>query len=284
MKKSWKGVALVAPTMLGCMVFYIVPFLMVIYYSFRSSAGKNGSFIGLKNYEQILKNQMFRLAAWNTVRFLAIALPLILLLSYGIALWMTGKKEKYTGIRSVFLLPYTMPVVGNILLVETLFSQNGALNQMLGWAGISGKNWLESSLAFGVVVVLYLWKSTGYSVVLLVAGLVTIPEEQYDAAEIDGADSLEKFFYITTPQMWYSVFFALLFSIIHAFQCFREIFLVGGKHPNSDIYMLQHFINNSFEGLNYTRLSAASVLLFLVVTTVIGTFYRWVNAKEDYKP
>jgi multiple sugar transport system permease protein len=145
------------------------------------------------------------------------------------------------------------------------------------------ENWLESSGAFGVVLLLYLWKNTGYSVILLLAGLMTIPEEQYAAAEMDGANGVQKFFHITAPQMWYSVFFSLLFSLINAFKCFREILLIGGKHPNIKIYMLQHFINNNFENLNYARLSVASVLMFAAITVLVGAFYGFVRRKESYK-
>lgn len=81
------------------------------------------------------------------------------------------------------------------------------------------------------------------------------------------------------PQMWYALFIAFVFSLINAFKCFREIFLVGGEHPHPSVYMLQHFINNSFENLNYQRLSVASVLLFLVVALVLGVCALWVLRK-----
>lgn len=119
--------------------------------------------------------------------------------------------------------------------------------------------------------------------ILLLAGLMTIPEDQYASADLDGADAFRKFIYITTPQMWHSVFFTLLFSLINAFKCFREIFLIGGKHPNIEVYMLQHFLNNNFESLNYNKLSVASVLLFIAVMVVIGIAYGWVRKKEAYR-
>ena len=83
--------------------------------------------------------------------------------------------------------------------------------------------------------------------------------------------------------MWYSVFFAAVFSLINAFKCFREIFLIGGTHPDQSIYMLQHFINNAFDKLNYPKLAVASVLLLLVLTVLFALSYRWVRRKEAYK-
>lgn len=85
------------------------------------------------------------------------------------------------------------------------------------------------------------------------------------------------------PQMWYSVFFAGVFSLINAFKCFREIFLIGGTYPNDSIYMLQHFINNCFEKLSYSKMAVASILLTLAVSLLFVVCYRWVMWKEAYK-
>lgn len=125
----------------------------------------------------------------------------------------------------------------------------------------------------------------GYAVILLLAGLITLPSDQYESADLDGASAWQKFFYITTPQMWYSVFFALVFSIINGFKCFREIFLIGGQESGDDIYiyMLQHFINNSFESLNYASLSVSSILLLAVILIFFGLFYAFVSRKEAYR-
>lgn len=236
------------------------------------------------NYRQTMnENEMFQLACFNIFRFLLVSLPLILIVSYAIALLLKKQADQYKLLKSVLLFPYIMPVVGTVILVELLFANSGVVNQVLYTFGLPVKDWLESSWVFGVIILLYLWKNTGYSVILLLSGLMTIPEDQYAAADLDGADRLRKFLYITTPQMWNSVFFAILFSLINAFKCFREIFLIGGKHPNTEVYMLQHFINNSFENLNYNKLSAASVLWFAGVTAVIGAAYGWVRRKEAYR-
>ncbi|MEY8313473.1 sugar ABC transporter permease [Oscillospiraceae bacterium 42-9] len=183
----------------------------------------------------------------------------------------------------MFLFPYIMPVVGAVILVELLFADSGLVPSIANALGLPLVDWLGGPAAFGVVLLLYLWKNTGYSVILLLAGLVTIPEEQYSAADLDGASGWQKFFYITTPQMWYSVFFAIIFSLINAFKCFREIFLIGGTHPNENIYMLQHFLNNSFENLNYAKLPVASVLLLVVVLVVFAVFYGFVRRKEAFR-
>ena len=271
------------PLLAGCMIFYVYPFLLVIRYSLMKGSGNSQWIVGLQNYLDVADNGIFQLAFGNTMRFLAIALPLILIVAYAIALLLKNQVQRHQTLKSVILLPYIMPVVGTVLLVDLLFAETGLLNAFLNLLGLPVGEWLQSKNAFWVVILLYLWKNTGYAVILLLSGLITIPEEQYDAANIDGANGWQQFRYVTMPQMWYSVFFAVVFSLINAFKCFREIFLIGGTHPDNSIYMLQHYINNCFENLNYPKLAVASVLLLIVVTVIFAVCYRWVMRKEDYK-
>lgn len=278
--KKFNGYLLVAPLFLGCLIFYIIPFFMVIGYSFTIGYGKSAEFAGLENYSDLLSNDIFLLAFGNTMRFLAIALPLIIVISYIIAILLKESASKNQFFKSIFLLPYIMPVAGVVLIVELVFASNGMINEALYTLGLPIKDWLYSDSSFWVVMAVYIWKNTGYSTIILISGLVTIPQEHYDAASIDGASHLQKFFYVTNPQMWSTVFLAVVFSLINAFKCFREIFLIGGTHPHDSIYMLQHFINNTFENMNYFKLSTASVFLFLVILAVFLVFYIFISKKD----
>lgn len=230
-----------------------------------------------------LENPSFVRAFGNSMGFLGVGLPLIMLAAYGISLLLKSQAEKHSFLKSVLLFPYITPVVGTVVLVELIFGEAGGLNWLLAVLGLPASDWLAGPQGFWVAVLLYLWKSTGYAVILLLAGLVTIPGEQYESAQLDGASAFQRFRYITTPQMWSPVFFALVFSVINAFKCFREIFLIGGQHPNDSLYMLQHFINNSFENLNYANLSVSSTLLLAVILVFFGAFYSFVNRKERYR-
>jgi multiple sugar transport system permease protein len=138
MKKSFKGYLLITPVMAGVLLFYAVPFAMTIRYSLLDRGGKNSSFVGLENYRKLLSNGMFRTASFNTFRFLIIGLPLILLLSYAIAL-MLQKSRKFKVLKSVLLLPYIMPVVGTVTLVELLFAESGIINKGLYTLGFRWK-------------------------------------------------------------------------------------------------------------------------------------------------
>lgn len=282
-RSAREGLLLILPLTAGSGLFYAVPFLMVLQNSFQRGTGRSREYVGIETYRSMLRSGVFRLAFGNTLKFLAVALPLIILLSYAIALLLKNHAQKHEALKSVLLLPYIMPVVGTVLLVELLFAQTGLVNRGLYTLGLPVADWLHSKAAFWVVIALYLWKNTGYSVILLLSGLITIPEDHYAAASLDGATAWQQLRYITMPQMWYSVFFAAVFSLINAFKCFREIFLIGGTHPDQSIYMLQHFINNAFDKLNYPKLAVASVLLLLVLTVLFALSYRWVRQKEAYK-
>ncbi len=283
MHNARDGYLLVMPLMLGFLLFYAIPFLLVVYNSAIKGTGYTKHFVGIENYIGLFENAVFRLAFGNTMKFLLIALPLIVVMSFAIALLIKNQAKKHQQLKSVLLLPYIMPIVGTVLIVDLVFAEAGVINKALYTMGLPLVEWLDSDYAFWVVVLLYLWKNTGYSVILLLSGLITISEEQYTAAALDGANGWQQLRYITIPQMWYSIFFTTVFSLINAFKCFREIFLIGGTHPHTSIYMLQHFINNAFEKLNYAKLSVASVLLFSIITVIFVAFYGWVMRKEAYK-
>lgn len=287
MKASFRnarnGYLLTHPLVLGCMVFYALPIGIVLWKSLSNGVGNTQRFVGLYNYIRLLDNEMFLLALGNTFRFLVLALPAVLILSYSIAILLKSQLKKHKFLKSVIMLPYIMPVVGTIILIDVLFSENGFANEILLALHLPIQDWLNSSAAFGIILLLYLWKNTGYSVILLLSGLITISDEQYATANLDGANGWKQFRYITMPQMWYSVFFAVIFSLINAFKCFREIFLIGGTRPPKSIYMLQHFINNCFENMNFPKLAVASVVLLLIMTVIFTVCYQWVMRKEEYR-
>ena len=266
-KESATGYLLILPLMVGYLLFYIAPFLVILYHTVsRGSLG----FVGLDNFLDIFRNRTFQLASGNTAKFLAVGLPLILVLGFAIALLIKRQARRFPVLKSVVMLPYVMPVVGTMILVDVIFTETGLLSRLVEFLGWNVPLWLESRHAFWIVILLYLWKNT-------------IPESHYDAASIDGANGFAKLRYITVPQMWYSIFFAGVFSLINAFKCFREIFLIGGTHPHDSIYILQHYINNCFQKLNMPNLSVASVLILLPLAAMFIICYRWVMRKEAFR-
>ena len=196
--------AFLAPSLLGLLVFVLLPFADVIRRSFFQAVG--GLFVGMDNYRQVLENGAFRQALGNTVRFLCICLPLLLALSFVTAVFLNSITGFARVLRAGFLLPMAIPVASVVVFWKLLFDQNGAVNQMLGVLHLTGQDWMNTGYAFWILVGSYLWKNMGYDIVLWIAALLAIPEEQYEAARVSGAGAFQCFRYITLPQMKGSIF------------------------------------------------------------------------------
>lgn len=247
-----------APSLAGVTVFVLIPFGDVVLRSFKQAVG--GRFVGFQNYIEVLNNQAFRLALKNTVRFLGVCIPLLLLISLGTALLVHNAPN--SGLyKTSILLPMAIPVASIVLLWKIVFFKTGLLSQWAVQAGFQARDWIQGESAFGVLVFTYLWKNTGYDMVLWLAGLDGIAKEYYEAAEVDGAGEWQKFLYITMPGLKSTVFLAAVLSVVNSFKVFREAYLIAGDYPHESIYMLQHLFNNWFLSLDLQKMSAASVLL-----------------------
>lgn len=250
-RRRYTGILLFLPIFFGILVFFVLPFLMVVAYSFGIKGGQF-HFYGLENYKNVLSSQAFLLAAGNTVKFLLLGVPLLIILALGIALLLRHNLLWRKLCSNSILLPLVLPIASIVMVVEWLIPTPI----------------LESPSAFWVLLVLYLWKNCGYIVVLFMAGLAMIPEGLYDTAAIEGANSWQKLWFITLPLLKPSLAFSAVIGIINSFKSYREAFLLGGQHPHESIYLLQHFLNNNFTNLNYTRLAVASVMTALPIIIV----------------
>ena len=206
-------------------------------------------FAGLENYRKVLSSQAFRLAAGNTAKFLLIGIPLLLVIALCVALLLRQTLFGRKLCSNTILIPLVIPIASIVMVVEKLIPAQV----------------LESPSAFWVLMALYLWKNFGYITVLLLAGLSMIPQGLYDAAAIEGANGVQKLWHITLPLLLPSLAFGTVIGIINSFKSYREAFLLGGRYPHESIYMLQHFLNNNFENLNYARLAVASVMTALPI-------------------
>ena len=171
-------------------------------------------------------------------------------------------------------MPMVIPVAAVVTVVRAFFDGSGMINQLLAGLGLPVRDWLDSELAFLVLIGLYLWKNCGYNMVLFLAGLSVIPTDYADAALCDGASEGYILRHITLPLMIPNFFFVFVISVINAFKSFREAYLLGGDRPHESIYMLQHFMNNNFQNLNYPRLSTAALLIFVVIFLLVLLLFR----------
>lgn len=259
---------LAAPVLAGALVFFAAPFALSLWYSVTFGVG-GAKFVGLANYLDVFSSSAFRLAAGNTLRFLGIGVPSILVLSFVLALLIQRRFSGSQLFRTVLLFPMTVPVAGVVMVVQVFFGAGGVVNSWLA----GRQDWMDSPAAFWILLGLYIWRNCGYNVILLLAGLNMIPGELYQSAAIEGAGGMQKFVRITLPLMWPSLFFTFVISVTNSFKSYREAFLLGGNHPHDSIYLLQHFLNNNFENLNYQRLSVAATLLFALIFVLVGVLY-----------
>ncbi len=279
-RKKLTGLLLAAPVLLGTFVFFLLPFAICVKYSFTFGVG-GAYFVGFDNYKEVFSSYAFQLAAANTLRFLVIGVTLNLVLSFFIALLIKKGLAGSRFFRYILLLPLVLPIASVVMVIQVFFAETGIINHWLISIGVPIVQWLEGPSAFYVLLGLYIWKSFGYSVILLLSGLNTIPEEVYQTAAVEGAGSLQKLVSITLPMMAPHFFLAAVMGIVNAFKSYREAFLLGGKHPHDSIYMIQHFLNNNFENLNYQKLSVAAILLFLVLFFLLCGLYLLQNRYRE---
>ena len=252
------------PSIIGMLVFFLIPFVICIILSLTDSISSM-KFVGIDNYVDIISSRTFRLAVWNTFKFIIVAVPLIMIFSLTIAMLLYQKLAGFEFFRSIFVFPLVLPVSSVILFFQLVFAENGFANDFLSLLGLPVKNWLDSSYSFVVLVILYIWKNCGYNIILFLAALNSIPKVYYEAAEMDTESRISKLRYITLPMIRPYLFFILVISIINTFKSFKEAYILCGNYPNENIYMIQHFMNNNFQNLNYTRVSVGAILIFAII-------------------
>ena len=166
-----------------------------------------------------------------------------------------------------------VPVASVVLIWQVIFHYNGALNGLLSHFGADPIDWLKSSYSQLVIVLLFMWKNLGYDMILFMAALAEIPRELLEAAEVDGAGAWKRFWKIKLRYLSPSLLFVTILSLINSFKIFREVYLLTGKYPYESLYMLQHFMNNTFLNIDYQKLSAAAIIMFTAMLIIIGILF-----------
>ena len=256
------------PNLFGVLYFSLVPMLQVLLRSFQSAIGSN--WVGIRNYMAVLNNAAFQRAVSNTAKFTAVCIPLLIVISLALAVLLYSIPGIGKTLRSIFLMPMAVPAASVVLVWKVLFHENGIINGALLTLGGIGVNWMGSSAAFWMLVISYLWKNLGYTMILWSAGLSGIPEGIYEAAQVDGAGKWQAFLYITLPNLKGTAYTITVLSLLNSFKVFREAWLVAGDYPHESMYLLQHLYNNWFRELDFDKIAAASVMTAGVVCILIG--------------
>ena len=265
------------PGFMGVCIFVLLPFLDTIRQSFVNNM--TGAWIGFRSYRSILSNEMFLLAAKNTVRFLAISLPSLMALSFLLAVLVKQNLPIESGFRSIFLLPLAIPPASMVLLWKLFFHENGLLNKFVVEHGGKAVDYMNSHWAFWILVGVYLFKNAGYSMILWISGLSSISESLYEAAKVDGASRWKMFCSITVPMLRPTIAMIAILAMVNAFKVFREAYLISGNYPHNSIYLLQYIFNTWFLKLDMEKMCSGAVLTALVIGG-LGSFIIWLGKEQ----
>ena len=271
-KDFLQSLCFLSPSLLGVGVFFILPFGVVVYYSLIDGVGSK-NFVFLENFIKLFHNSAFLMAARNTLSFSVLAVPLAVVLSIVLALMLECRIPLKSEFRTFFLSPMMVPVASVVLIWQVLFNFNGTVNEFLLLFGADKIDWFQSDYSQIVVILLFLWKNLGYNMILFMAALSNIPRELLEVADVEGASEVYKFFAIKLRYLSPTVLFVTILSLINSFKVFREVYLLTGDYPYEKLYMLQHFMNNTFRSLDYQKLSAAAVIMAIVMVVLIALLF-----------
>jgi multiple sugar transport system permease protein len=286
---EWKwAYIMIAPTIIGLTILNIIPIIQTVYLSFFKSGafGKNNIFIGLDNYIKMISDMQTWYAVRNTLVYTCLVVPVTITIALLIAVVLNSKIKGKGIYRTIYFIPMIAAPAAVTMVWRWLYNKNfGFINHILSAMGIDKIRWTEDpDIALISIVIIGIWSTIGYSMVILLAGLQEIPGDYYEASDIDGASSLKKFFNITLPLVSPTLFFVAVTSVITALQVFDVIYMmvdVANPAYNNTVSLVYLFYNNSFKYSNKGYGSALVVLLLFII--MIITFIqmkaqkKWVN-------
>jgi len=208
------GLAFVAPTLLFFVIFKYGPMLWAIWLSFTSyDMVSPPQFVGLDNYTDLVSDPVFRATLWNTVVYIAGSTALITVIGLALALAINSGVPCARYCMTAMFLTNLMPIIAVCLVWRFLFHPFGLVNQLLSPFGVGRIDWLTNSdTAMPAIIMVTVWRFAPYFMVVFLAGLLAVPQEFYEAAEIDGAGALRRFWHITLPQLSPIIFFVIVVS------------------------------------------------------------------------
>lgn len=281
----------VAPALLVIAVFFFLPVVAALAMSltdfdiYALADSRNLRLVGLQNYAQLLQTPLFWQAFGNTLYFVVVGVPLSITVSFGAALLLHSRLVKFQAFfRTALFAPVVTTLVAVAVIWRYLFHPHyGLLNYTLGLIGISPVDWLgDPRWAMPAIIVFAVWKNFGYNMIILLAGLQSIPEQLYEAARIDGASMWQQFRHVTLPMLAPIVTMVNILTIAGYFQLFAEPYVMTQGGPlQSTVSVLYFMYEEGFKWWNLGSASAVAFVLFLFifcVTAVQLRLARWQSA------
>jgi multiple sugar transport system permease protein len=267
--------ALLSPTIVGLIFFMVGPMLVALYISFTDwSLLGAPTWLGVGNFKALFHDPLFWTSWWNTLIYTCVSVPLSMLLGLAVALLLHRQLPGTVVFRVLFFIPMTVGVVASGLLWSWMFTpQYGLLNYLLHFVGLGPFHWLTSSSTSMVsIIIVGVWRGMGFNIIVFLAGLQAVPQHLYDAATVDGAGGVRRFWHVTVPMLSPTLFFGSLIGLIMSFGVFEQTYIMTQGGPGNSTLTIIYFIFQ--QGFSYLRMgyaSAASVT-FLVILTVLTAF------------
>jgi multiple sugar transport system permease protein len=263
------GYGFLLPDLLGLAVFVVLPIAGAFYISFHDWTGiGNQQWAGLDNYKTLIHDKAFLQSLKITAIYTVSFVPLLFIISLGLALLVNQGLRLTGAMRTAFFAPYMVSlVISSVVWSFMLQDPAGVINVIIGWFGFAPQPWLGSTkLALISVILVTLWQSVGYSMIIFLAGLQDIPSVYYEAARVDGAGPWRRFVSITLPLLKPTSVFVLVISFIGAFQLFDPIFVMTQGGPaNATTTAVYYIYQQAFQYLQLGYASALSVVLFAII-------------------
>ncbi len=280
------GMAFVAPTIAYFLVFKYGPMLWAMGLSFTSyDMMKSPRWVGLENYASIVRDPIFRAALLNTLVYIAGSTVFITLMALGLALAINTRGRGRRVCMSGMFLTNIMPILAVCLVWRFLFHPHGLVNQLLRPLGFGRIDWLtDSTLAMPAIILVTVWRFAPYFMVVFLAGLLAIPPEYYEAAEIDGADVLRRFRHLTLPLLMPVTFFVVVVAALLSARIFLMPYIITGGGPGNATRVLSMLIyETGFSYMKMGRAAAISVVLFAIVMVLtVVQMKLFTRGEEDY--
>lgn len=249
-KLSWncRCILCMIPSFIGILIFFFVPYIRVLYFSLINNQFKK-NFVGLSNYITTVQNEYFRLAMKNSLLLIVICVPLLMIFSLLISLFIANIFRKRTFIRTSFVLPMVIPTASIVLVWKMIFPEISTVIP---------------------IYLLFIWKNVGICVILMTAAFLSIDKCVFEAAKLDGASDFALHTRITIPGIFPTLLFCNMLSIVNTFKIYKESYLLyGTNYPPNHSYTLQYYMNNHFLKLDYQKLSTSAVLTSLLVFVIV---------------
>lgn len=284
-KEYLNGYLFVALPLIGFTLFGLIPIMYSLYISLTQFDLFNEPiFLGLDNYIKLFTDDPIFWQSLKNTFYSAIGIPIGLIISLFIAIGLTKDIKGINFFRTAFFLPSVCSIVALTLMWKWIFNGDyGVLNNILGFFGIKGPNWLSSTTwAMPALIIQGVWGGLGGSMVLYIAAIKNVPKTYYEAAEIDGANKWSQFIHITIPSISPTTFYLLITSIIGAMQAFVPFMIMTNGGPDfSTTTIVLYLYNNAFKYMEMGYASAMAWILFVIIMVLTLVFFgsskKWVH-------